>query len=155
MSCKKFWLWPIFVSGSIIIVSQILKQKRVALQHKADIKPPQIITLEEQALSEPQPDDVQESINTQLPENQVDSDDLKIIEGIGPKISSLLISKGIRTFHQLQTTGVEGIKNILNEEGLRLANPETWPEQAAFAKKGDLVGLNKFQDQLKAGRKIK
>ncbi len=81
-------------------------------------------------------------------------DDLKIIEGIGPKISSLLNAAGIFTFAQLAHTSVADLQGILDKAGLRLGDPATWPEQAAVAAKGDLAGLQALQDSLKGGRRV-
>jgi len=81
-------------------------------------------------------------------------DDLKLIEGIGPKISSLLNLAGIFTFTQLAQTPVADLQAVLDKAGLRLGDPATWPEQAALAAKGDLAGLQALQDSLKGGRKV-
>ncbi len=81
-------------------------------------------------------------------------DDLKRIEGIGPKISSLLQAAGITTFNQLATTEVDRLQAILDEAKLRLANPDTWPEQARLAAAGDWEALEKLQDELKGGRRV-
>ncbi len=79
-------------------------------------------------------------------------DDLVVIEGIGPKISSVLQANGIITFAQLASTPVSQLQQILEKEGLRLADPTTWPEQAQLAAAGDLDGLNALQARLKGGR---
>jgi len=81
-------------------------------------------------------------------------DDLKLIEGIGPKISSLLNAAGIFTFAQLTNTAVADLQAVLDKAGLRLGDPATWPEQAALAAKGDLAGLQALQDTLKGGRRV-
>jgi predicted flap endonuclease-1-like 5' DNA nuclease len=60
-------------------------------------------------------------------------DDLKRIGGIGPRISSVLLSAGIRTFAQLAETDIVQLKNILKDAGIR-ANPSTWPKQASLAR---------------------
>lgn len=59
-------------------------------------------------------------------------DDLKAIDGIGPKIEALLHQAGIRTYAQLAETPVERLREILAQAGprFRLADPTTWPEQA-------------------------
>lgn len=83
-------------------------------------------------------------------------DDLKRIEGIGPKISSVLKASGIATFAQLSQTSVERIREILETESpnlLRLADPTTWPEQAALAAQREWKALEKLQDELKGGRR--
>ena len=80
-------------------------------------------------------------------------DDLKRIEGIGPKISGLLQEAGITTFAQLAETDVRRLKQILKEAGLgALADPSTWPEQAGLAAAGDWDKLETLQDELKGGR---
>jgi predicted flap endonuclease-1-like 5' DNA nuclease len=80
------------------------------------------------------------------------ADNLEVIEGIGPKIAGVLAANGISTFAQLAATPASLIKQILDKEGLRLADPTTWPEQARLAAAGDWDGLNALQARLKAGR---
>lgn len=85
------------------------------------------------------------------------ADDLKVIEGIGPKIAEVLQAAGITTFAQLAATGVEQIEQILQQADprlLQLADPATWPEQARLAAAGDWAGLRALQDELKAGRRV-
>jgi predicted flap endonuclease-1-like 5' DNA nuclease len=79
-------------------------------------------------------------------------DDLTIIEGIGPKIAAILQSAGITTFDQLAAADVSRIREILDKEGLRLADPGSWAEQARLAAAGDQAGLKALQDRLTAGR---
>lgn len=83
------------------------------------------------------------------------SDDLEKLEGIGPKIASLLQSAGITTFAQLAKTPVAQLQAILAAAGsrYRIHSPETWPEQAALAAAGDWVNLNALTDALKGGRR--
>jgi predicted flap endonuclease-1-like 5' DNA nuclease len=84
-------------------------------------------------------------------------DDLKQIEGIGPKIASVLQVAGIVTFAQLAATDVGRIEEILEAEDprlRRLADPGTWPEQASLAAAGDWKGLETLQNQLKGGRRV-
>jgi predicted flap endonuclease-1-like 5' DNA nuclease len=85
----------------------------------------------------------------------VQSDDLGLIEGIGPKIAELLNNAGITTFAQLANTKPAAIKTILEAAGKRyqMHDPATWPKQAALARDGKTVELQKLQDQLKGGRK--
>ncbi len=82
-------------------------------------------------------------------------DDLKVIEGIGPKISSLLQAAGIMTFAQLAATDVSRLKEIIAEAGLSaLADPTTWPDQASLAAAGKWDELEALQDALKGGRRV-
>ena len=80
-------------------------------------------------------------------------DDITKIEGIGPKISSLLKDAGIATFSQLGSTNVEQLRKILQDANLGFVNPETWPEQASLAAAGQWTELSELQGSLKRGRR--
>lgn len=81
--------------------------------------------------------------------------DLKIIEGIGPKIEQLLHEAGIDTWEALANTPVERLREILEAAGPRyqVHDPGTWPAQARFAANGDWEELKDYQDMLIGGRK--
>lgn len=84
-------------------------------------------------------------------------DDLKRIEGIGPRIAGVLQEAGITTFRQLSNTSPEKIGEILEAADprlLRLADPTAWPQQAALAAEGQWSALEALQDELKGGRKV-
>jgi predicted flap endonuclease-1-like 5' DNA nuclease len=81
-------------------------------------------------------------------------DDLKRIEGIGPKISGLFQEAGIITFAQLADTEVSRLKQIVLDAGIRIADPTTWPEQARLAAAGEWDELEVLQDRLKGGRRV-
>lgn len=81
-------------------------------------------------------------------------DDLKIVEGIGPKMEKALHAAGITTFAALAAATEEQIRAAIQAAGMRFApSVPTWPSQAAFAAKGDLDGLKAYQQTLTAGRK--
>ena len=90
---------------------------------------------------------------TTVVETAVSPDDLTIIEGIGPKIASLLQAEGITTFALLAATEVVTLQEIMTKAKLRIANPETWPEQAALAATGNWSALVTLQASLKGGRR--
>jgi hypothetical protein len=48
---------------------------------------------------------------------------------------------------------VSQLQAILKEAGLSRFNPETWPEQASLAAKGDWDGLTALQEKLQGGRR--
>ena len=83
--------------------------------------------------------------------------DLQKIEGIGPKISQILVAKGIVDLTALAETGVEQLQAILKDAGSRykLADPTTWPEQAKIGADEGMKALKAFQATLKGGRKKK
>lgn len=85
---------------------------------------------------------------------KVKADDLKKIEGIGPKIASLLYKGGILTFADLGKAKQTTLKGILADAGKRyqMHDPKTWPKQAKLAAKGDWTALKKLQDELNGGK---
>lgn len=83
-------------------------------------------------------------------------DDLKKIEGIGPKIEQLLNTAGILNWKKLAKSKPEKLRTILAEAGNRykMHNPTSWPEQAALAASGEWDKLKTFQDFLKGGKDV-
>ena len=81
-------------------------------------------------------------------------DDLKLVEGIGPKIAGLLNDAGINTWAELAATEVDKIKGILADAGSRYAShdPTTWPDQAKLAAAGEFDKLKAWQDELDGGK---
>ena len=81
-------------------------------------------------------------------------DDLKIVEGIGPKIELLLNGAGIKKWQDLANTPVERLKEVLLKAGerYRIHDPSTWPEQARLAANGEWDQLKEYQDYLSGGR---
>ncbi|NPA43716.1 MAG: 50S ribosomal protein L21 [Chlorobi bacterium] len=82
-------------------------------------------------------------------------DDLKKIEGIGPKIASILAESGIDTFEKLAQADPQEISALLVEKGGKryaMHDPSTWPKQAALAAAGKWDELAELQDKLKGGR---
>ncbi len=81
-------------------------------------------------------------------------DDLKAVEGIGPKIEGLLKTKGIDTWRKLSTASEDTIKKILEEAGprFRLADPASWPKQAEMAADGRWDDLDEYQAFLQGGK---
>ncbi len=87
-------------------------------------------------------------------EKQIEFDDLKVIEGIGPKIEVLLNNANIYTWKKLSKTGIGELKRLLKASGsiYEAHDPGTWPEQAALAASWSWTELEALQIELKAGR---
>jgi large subunit ribosomal protein L21 len=78
-------------------------------------------------------------------------DDLKKIEGIGPKIAQTLTDAGVATFAQLAKTDAAKISEII--AGVRGNHvTDTWPKQAELAAAGKWDELKKWQDELDGGK---
>ena len=80
-------------------------------------------------------------------------EDLKKIEGIGPKLSKVLNNAGINNFKQLADKSVSELQDILDDAGprYRIARPKSWPLQAAMAAAGEWDKLKDFQEELRGG----
>ncbi len=78
------------------------------------------------------------------------NDDLKKIEGVGPKIASVLAEAGITTFAELAKTESAKISEIIADvRGNHVT--DTWPKQAELAAAGKWDELKKWQDELNGG----
>ncbi|WP_047247148.1 50S ribosomal protein L21 [Maribacter thermophilus] len=79
------------------------------------------------------------------------ADDLKKIEGIGPKIAETLVASGIATYADLAKTKSEKISEIIADvRGNHVT--DTWPAQAKLAAEGKWDELKKWQDELDGGK---
>ncbi|MBF4985325.1 DUF4332 domain-containing protein, partial [Nonlabens mediterrranea] len=77
-------------------------------------------------------------------------DDLKKIEGIGPKIASTLNEAGITTFAELAKTDAAKISEIIADvRGNHVT--DSWPMQAQMAADGKWDELKKWQDEADGG----
>lgn len=77
-------------------------------------------------------------------------DDLKKVEGIGPKIASTLNEAGIMTFADLAATDAAKIAEIIS--GVRGNHvTDSWPMQAQMAADGKWDELKKWQDEANGG----
>ena len=100
--------------------------------------------------------EVPAEFKAKAPEPPPVPDDLKRIEGIGPRYSSVLQAAGITTYIQLAAASPDELHQILEAEDprlARLADPTSWPEQAALAAAGNWEALDALKDTLRGGRR--
>lgn len=85
---------------------------------------------------------------------KIKQDDLKIVEGIGPKIEGLFHNFNIRTWKALAETSVDTCQEVLNSGGkrYRLHDPASWPMQAKMAYEGHWKQLAEWQEKHRAGK---
>jgi predicted flap endonuclease-1-like 5' DNA nuclease len=83
-------------------------------------------------------------------------DNLKRIEGIGPKLEEMLNENKIYTFSQLSKADISQLQAILDEggEAYRIHDPATWPEQAQLLADGKIEEFEKLTLALKGGRRV-
>lgn len=83
------------------------------------------------------------------------TDDLVVIEGIGPKVAKVLARAGIRTFEDLAHAKSSDLRKALDQAGMQMMDPEGWIDQAKLAARGDWAALEKLKGKLRGGRKKK
>jgi predicted flap endonuclease-1-like 5' DNA nuclease len=85
--------------------------------------------------------------------NSDGSDNLLIIEGIGPKFNEALLKAGINTFAKVAGSSEDQLRNAIQAAGLSFApSLATWAEQAGLLARGDLAGFEALAARLVAGR---
>ena len=117
----------------------------------ANLQPPPPV-IEPFDLVQPAPETTETIVVPPMPLGA--SDDLTVIEGIGPKIQMLLNQYGIYTYRQLADTDVARMREILAAGGPQLAmhDPGTWPSQANLAANDQWEALKSIQGFLKGGK---
>jgi predicted flap endonuclease-1-like 5' DNA nuclease len=85
---------------------------------------------------------------------KVRRDDLRLIEGIGPKIEKLMNADGINTWEGLATASQARLQKILDAAGNDYAmhDPGTWSRQARLLTEGKWAEFKRLTDELDGGR---
>ncbi|MBT9187176.1 hypothetical protein [Zobellia russellii] len=84
----------------------------------------------------------------------VKENDLKVVEGIGPKIEGLFQAEGIKTWKALSETSVARCQEVLKGGGDRykIHDPASWPMQAKMCYEGKWAELARWQDEHDHGK---
>lgn len=86
--------------------------------------------------------------------SKIVADDLKLVEGIGPKIEQLFHDAGLKTWDSVAKSTPEQLKAILDAAGdhYKMHDPGTWPAQCAMMVNDEWAALKKWQDELMGGK---
>lgn len=78
------------------------------------------------------------------------AEDLTIIEGIGPKLESILNEAGVKNWNDLAEIDDFELRAILKSAGdaYQIIDPKTWPAQAQLAINGDWDLLKEYREEL-------
>lgn len=160
-SGRRWWLWFfVFLTLELLLIrwlrelqrqrSQTMTRETTAIQVATEPLPQAKERAPLQVAKEPSPAPEREKASVEKAnKTTLEAADFRRIEGIGPKVNQLLHEAGIRTYQQLAGSSEEDLKRILREANLYMINPETWPEQAQLAAKGDWEGLEALKEKLK------
>ena len=74
------------------------------------------------------------------------TDDLLVLDGVGPKIAEALKAAGVGTFVAVSEKSPDDLRAILQQAGVPVVGNsiETWPRQAKFAAAEDWPGLMRY-----------
>lgn len=153
-----------------VVVEEVAEEVEAAVEEVAEVVEEVPAEAVEEAVVEEAPVEVEEVVEEapveeavveEAPAEEVvaeaapaPADDLKKIEGIGPKIASILNEAGITTFAALAGSEADKVREILAAAGNRYKahDPTTWPRQAQLAADGAWDELKALQDDLKGGK---
>ena len=143
------WQWLlIFIVVVIILILALIDNTVMEDEHAVEVHHDDVheeVELHAEPETEPEPVEAAAAA-------PVKPDDLKKIEGIGPKVASLLAEAGMTTFAALAAAEVGQLEAILEANKLQMMDPTSWPEQARLAAAGEWDALEALQDDLKGGR---
>jgi len=81
--------------------------------------------------------------------SKLKTNNMQIIEGIGPKMDEVLNNNGISSWSVLAGKSFDELRRMLDQDKYgdkyKIIDPTDWPAQAALAAKGDWDGLIKHQ----------
>jgi len=145
---NRSWFWwgiNIGVFLALLVWWWMRNQPKDAGEFKMKVKS-LVLPDDEPALTPP-------TVKKPKPAERKEPDDLKVIEGIGPRSAQVLGEAGIATYAALAAMKPDAIREVLRAAGVRVPYPETWPKQAALAAGGKWDALKKLQNSLKGGRR--
>ncbi len=92
-------------------------------------------------------------LKAQLAKATAKPDDLKVIEGIGPKIDLALRADGITTWAQVRDASQDRLRSAIEKGGISFApSMTTWSKQAGYLVAGDMVGFKQYTEYLVSGQ---
>jgi len=140
------------IDGTVVFKKKLKNRSYVSVQPIVEVD---VATAEAPEVKVPKAEvkPVAKETKAEVAVEMAEADDLRKIEGIGPKIAEIFNSAGISTFADLAGTSVKKLTEILTDAGSKYAskNPGTWPEQAKLAAEGNWDELKDLHEKLKGG----
>jgi predicted flap endonuclease-1-like 5' DNA nuclease len=121
---------------------------------ESDEEPPDKVILTGEATEEQIKEAVEDEVEEALvpaPAAAGEPQDLRAIQGVGPKTQDALYAEGITTYAQIAALSAAELETIVKEKHgvrIRAGTTESWPKQAQFLADGDSDGLVAYQKTL-------
>ncbi|TDM00417.1 MAG: hypothetical protein C4K58_04205 [Flavobacteriaceae bacterium] len=143
--------------------TQTPNQPEISSEIQPEIKPEEVVQNQENknqetqkenkpkpSLAKKSPQEFDAKLAQEIFGKKIKADDLKLIEGIGPKIEQLFKEENITSWKILSNTPITKCQEILDKAGPRykMHNPKTWPLQASLAAEGNFQELKALQDKI-------
>ena len=113
-----------------------------------------VITVEEETEVAKPKKEKKAAAKAEKTETKTTPEDLTKIEGIGKKITELLVAENIVSFKDLSKVSAKKLKGILEAAGskFKVHDPTSWPKQAKLAAAGKWAELDELQKELIGGK---
>ena len=149
------------VTGTAVVVAKDVsssnkkkKVKKYAIADRKSSNSPEIKPEAKKTSKKKTPKSPTKKASKKKRPSNIKYDNLKKVEGIGPKIEKLLYASNIRTYKQLAASSENRLIKVLAKGGSKYKshNPTTWPKQAALAAADKWTQLKKLQDKIVGGK---
>ena len=145
------------VEAAAVLVARAESEDTVASEPEPEPEPAAEAEPEVEATAEAavvaEAESVAREAAEQKPEPEPEPQDLKRIEGIGPKIDAALKAQGFVTYARVAAATEDELRAAIKAEGVRFApSASSWARQAQLLADGDEDGLKEFQDYLVGGQ---
>ncbi|PUB27161.1 helix-hairpin-helix protein [Promicromonospora sp. AC04] len=95
----------------------------------------------------------QAAAKTDAPQAAETPDNLRVIEGIGPKIEKALKAAGYATYAKIAGASEDELREAVASQGIKFApSASSWADQAQYLVDSDADGLEEYQDYLVGGQ---
>ncbi|MBG6096016.1 hypothetical protein [Nocardioides luteus] len=143
------------VEAAAVPVARAESEDAVASEPEPELEPAAEVEPEVEAAAEAAVVAEAESVAREAAEQEPEPEpqDLKRIEGIGPKIDAALKAQGYVTYARVAAATEDELRAAIKAEGVRFApSASSWARQAQLLAEGDEDGLKEFQDYLVGGQ---
>lgn len=142
------------LKAKLVLAENDFAEKKAAFEAKISSLELELIHLKNKAVAAITPKDF--TAASTIMGKKVKENDLKLVEGIGPKIEELFHNAGLKTWASVADSDPAKLKEILAGGGERfqMHDPTTWPQQCQLMVEDKWTELLALQDKLDGGKLV-